>query len=139
MGDGNACCAAEATSMVPEVCSLQPGAFQERMAEIAALMQAFGGVAERTPDGVALRFKKGEGLRAALDTLAEKERSCCATLEFTVTEEAGWISFAIGGQAAGRTALEDLAARLGVAPLSAELRAGVHRSELPRRKRKGRQ
>ena len=40
MGDGNACCAAEPTTVVPEVCSLQPAAFYERMAEIAALMQA---------------------------------------------------------------------------------------------------
>jgi hypothetical protein len=129
MGDGNACCAAEPISVVPEVCSLQPGAFHERMAEITALMQAFGGVAERTLDGVALRFKIGEGLRAALDAFAEKERSCCATLEFTVTEEAGSISFWIRSQASESTAVDDLAARLGVAPLSAELRAGVHRPD----------
>ncbi|MBI2716986.1 MAG: hypothetical protein HYX37_21445 [Rhizobiales bacterium] len=102
------------------------------MAEIAALMQAYGGVAERTPDGVALRFKTGEGLRAALDALAERERSCCATLRFAVTEEAGSISFRIGGQAPDRTAIEDLAARLGVAPLSAELRAGVYRPDWSR-------
>lgn len=129
MGDGNACCAAEPTSVVPDVCSLQPGAFRERMAEITALMQAHGGVAERTPDGVALRFKMGEGLRAALDALAEKERSCCSALEFRVTEEAGSISFRIGGEAADSTAVEDLAARLGVAALSAELRADVHRPD----------
>jgi alkylmercury lyase len=129
MGDGNACCAAEPTTAVPGVCSLQPGAFHERMAEITALMQTHGGVAERTPDGVALRFNMGEGLRAALDALAEKERSCCATLEFTVTEESGSISFAIGGQASNSAAVEDLAARLGVARLSAELRAGVHRPD----------
>ncbi|SKA25524.1 hypothetical protein SAMN02745126_04534 [Enhydrobacter aerosaccus] len=116
IGDGNACCGAEPTSTVPEVCSLQPAAFHERMAEIAALMQAFGGMAERTPDGLALRFKKGEGLRAALDALAEKERSCCATLEFTVTEGAGLISFGIRGQASNSTAVEDLATRLGIAP-----------------------
>lgn len=127
MGDGNACCAA--TSLVPEVCSLQPAAFHERMAEIAALLQAFGGVAERTPEGVALRFRTAEGLRAALDKLAEKERSCCATLEFTITEEAGSISFRIAGRASDSTTVEDLAARLGVAPLSAELRAGVHRPD----------
>ncbi len=129
MGDGNACCAAEPTSVVPEVCSLQPAAFHERMAEIAALMQAHDGVAERTPGGVALRFKLGEGVRAALDALAENERSCCVTLEFTVTEEAGSISFRIAGQASDSRAIEDLAARLGVAPLSAELRAGVHRPD----------
>ena len=129
MGDEKACCAAEPTTAVPEVCSLQPGAFHERMAEIAALMQAYGGVAERVPDGVALRFKMGEGLRAALSALAEKERSCCAALEFTVTEEAGSISFRIGGEAADSAAVEGLAARLGVAPLSAELRAGVHRPD----------
>lgn len=129
LGDGNACCAADPTTVAPEVCSLQPAAFHERMAEIAALMQTYGGVAECTPDGVALRFKAGEGLRAALDALAEKERSCCATLEFTVTEEAGSMSFRIGGQASDSTAVEDLAVRLGVAPLSAELRAGVHRPD----------
>lgn len=132
MGDGNACCAAEPTIVAPEVCSLQPSAFHERMAEIAALMRAFNGVAERTPDGVELRFKAGKGLRAALDTLAEKERSCCADLEFTVKEEVGSISFRIGGQASDSTAVEDLAARLGVAPLSAELRAGVHRPDWSR-------
>ncbi|MGH7461678.1 MAG: organomercurial lyase [Longimicrobiales bacterium] len=99
------------------------------MTEIAALMQAYGGVADRTPEGVALRFKMAEDLRAALDALAEKERSCCATLEFTVTEEAGSISFAIGGRASNSTAVQDLAVRLGVAPLSAELRAGVHRPD----------
>jgi hypothetical protein len=92
-------------------------------------MQAFGGVAQRTQDGVALRFKRGEGLRAALDALAEKERSCCPTLEFAITEEAGTISFAIGGQASSSAAIEDLAARLGVAPHSAELRAGVYRPD----------
>jgi hypothetical protein len=129
MGDGNACRDPEPTSVVPAVCSLQPRAFHERTAQIAALMQAFSGVAERTPDGVALRFKMGEGLRAALDELAEKERSCCATLEFAVTEEAGSLSFGIGGQASDSAAIEDLAARLGVAPLSAELRAGVHRPD----------
>lgn len=129
MGDGNACCTAEPASMILDVCSLQPAAFHERMTEIATLMQAYGGVAERTPDGVALRFKMGEGLRAALDALAEKERSCCATLEFTVTEEAGSISFRIGGESADSTAVEDLMARLGAAPLSAELRAGVHRPD----------
>lgn len=129
MGDGNACCAAEPTTAVPEVCSLQPDAFHERMAEIAALMQAYAGVAERTPDGVALRFNMREGLRAALDALAEKERSCCATLEFRVTEDGGSISFRIVGEATDSTAVEDLAARLGVAPLSAELRAGVPRPD----------
>lgn len=130
MGDGNACCGAEPTiGAVPELCSLQPAAFEERMAEVAALMQTYGGVAERTPDGVALRFEMGEGLRAALDALAEKERSCCAALKFTVTEEAGSISFLIGGEASDGMAVEDLAARLGVAPLSAELRAGVHRPD----------
>lgn len=129
MGDGNACCAAEPTSVVPEVCSLQPAAFQERMAEIAALIQAYGGAAERTPGGVALRFKMKEGLRASLDALAEKERSCCTTLEFTVTEEAASISFRIDGEASDWIAVEDLAARLGVAPLSAELRAGAHRPD----------
>lgn len=132
MGDGNACCAAEPTTAVPEVCSLQPDAFHERMAEIAALMHAHGGVPERAPHGVALRFKMREGLRAALDALAEKERSCCATLEFTVMEEGGSIAFKIGGQASDSTAIEDLAARLGVAPLSAELRAGVHRPDWSR-------
>jgi hypothetical protein len=115
MGDGDACRAPEPISVVPEVCSLQPNAFHERMAEIATLMQAFGGVAERTPDGVALRLKTGEGLRAALDALVEKERSCCATLEFTVTEEAGSISFGIRGPASSSTSVEDLVTRLGVA------------------------
>ena len=129
MGDGNACCAAEPTTAVPEVCSLHPDAFHERMAEITALMQAFGGLAERTPDGVALRFKMGEGLRAALDALAEKERSCCATLEFAVTEEADSISFRIGGRGSDSTVIEDLAARLGSAPISAEPRAGVQRPD----------
>ncbi len=112
MGDGNACCDAGATSVVPEVCSLQPGAFQERMAEIAALMQAFGGGAERTPDGVALRFRRGEGLRAALDALVEKERSCCATLEFTVAEAASSTTLVIRGQPSNSTAVEELAAHL---------------------------
>ncbi|WP_367268081.1 organomercurial lyase [Reyranella sp.] len=102
------------------------------MAEIGALVQAYGGVAERTPGGVVLRFKVGEGLLGALDVLAEKERSCCATLKFTVTEEAGSISFRIGGQASDSTAIEDLAARLGVAPLSGELRAGVRRPDWSR-------
>ena len=132
IGDRNACCAAEPTPVVPEVCSLQPAAFHERMAEIAALIQTYGGAAERTPGGVALRFKMGEGLSAALDALAERERSCCAALEFTVTEEAASISFRIDGKASDRTAVEDLAARLGVAPLSAELRAGVHRPDWSR-------
>jgi hypothetical protein len=129
LGDGNACCDPAPTSFVPSVCSLQPGAFQKRTTEIAALMQAFDGVAERTPDGVVLRFRRGEGLRAALDELADKERSCCATLEFTVMEEAGSISFQIGGQSSDSTAIEELAAHLGVAPLSAELRAGVPRPD----------
>lgn len=132
MGDENACCAPEPTTVVPEVCSLQPGAFHERVAEIAALMEAYGGVAERTPDGVALRFKMGEGLRAVLDALAEKERSCCAALGFAITEEAGSISFRIRGKASDGSAVEDLAARLGIAPLSAELRAGVHRPDWSR-------
>lgn len=127
MGDGDTCCAPKPISVVPQVCSLQPDAFHERMAEIATLMHAFGGVAERTPDGVALRFKAREGLRAALDALAEKERSCCATLKFTITEEAGSISFRISGTESDRKAIDDLATRLGVGPLSAELRAGVHR------------
>lgn len=120
MGDGNACHAPEPTSVVAQVCSLQPAAFHERMTEIAALMQTFGGVAERTPDGVALRFRVGEGLRVALDALGEKERSCCSALEFTVSEEAGSISFRIGRKASDSTAVEDLAAHLGVAPLQHE-------------------
>lgn len=113
-GDGNACCATESTRAVPEVCSLQSGAFNERVAEIAALMQAFDGVAERTANGLELRFRAGEGLRAALEALAEKERSCCATLEFMVREEAGSMSFCIDGWTRDRRAIDDLAARLGV-------------------------
>lgn len=132
MADGNACCGGESTSVVPQVCSLKPDAFQERMAELAALMQAFGGIAERTAGGVALRFKMAEGLRAALDALAEKERSCCSTLEFAVIEEAGSISFRIDGETPDGPAIEGLAARLGVAPLSAELRTGVHRPDWPK-------
>ncbi|MBY0320292.1 MAG: hypothetical protein K2X72_16325 [Reyranella sp.] len=99
------------------------------MVDVAALRQAYGGVAERTPDGVVLRFKMAEGLRAALDALAEKEHSCCAALEFTVTAEAGSISFQIGRGTSDGTVVEDLAVRLGVAPLSAKLRAGVHRPD----------
>lgn len=115
LDQGSACCAEEPKSVVPDVCSLQPGAFVERMGEIAALMQAFGGVAERTPEGVSLRFKEGEGLRAALDALAQKERSCCASLEFTIRDQDEAISLCISGQASDRTAIDDLAARFGAA------------------------
>lgn len=71
----------------------------------------------------------GPMLRAALDALAEKVRSCCSTLEFAVAEEADSISFRIGGRGSDSTVIEDLAARLGSAPISAEPRAGVHRPD----------
>jgi hypothetical protein len=92
-------------------------------------MHTFSGLVERTPDGVALRFKAQDGLRTALDTLAEKERSCCATLEFAVMEQAETISFCISGTGEDRAAINDLAARLGTAQVAAELRSDVYRPD----------
>jgi hypothetical protein len=111
----DACCAVAPETAGPSYCSLEPGAFGQRIGEIAALMHTFSGLAERTPGGVALRFKAQDGLRTALDTLAEKERSCCATLEFAVMERAETISFCISGTGEDRAAIDDLVARLGTA------------------------
>lgn len=112
LAGGSAGCTEDPKNALPRVCSLEPAAFQERMTEIAALLQTLNGTVERTADGIALRFRAGEGLRAALDALAEKERSCCAALTFEVREEAGAISFSINGKADEWAAIEDFAARL---------------------------
>jgi len=143
-GGGSAGCAEEPESTVPVCCSLTPGPFRERIGEITALMRTFQGIMQRTPSGVELRFRAEEGLRAALDTLAEKERACCATLKFTVRERAGLISFCIDAQEDDRAAIDDLAACLGIAQdarsqadtsccdrpaTTAELRANVHRPD----------
>ena len=125
----NACCSAKPEGVVPEVCSLQPGAFRERLGEIGALIQAFDGVAKRTPDGLELRFTARQGLRAALDSLAEKERSCCATLAFTVREEAGSISLLVSGSGDDRKSIDDLAARLGAPSAEYQLRPNVPRPD----------
>src|SRR5262249_36561285 len=108
---------------------LEPRAFNERMREIGALIHAFDGAVAHRANGIELRFRMGKGLRAALDALAEKERSCCATLEFRVREEDESISFAISGKAGDRVAIEDLAAHLGIVLPAAELRANVHRPD----------
>lgn len=62
-----------------------------------------------------MRFKAQLGLRTALDTLAEKERSCCAMFEFAVMEQAETISFCISRSAGNRTAIDDLLTRLETA------------------------
>ena len=128
-GGKDACCAVAQENAGSSYCSLEPGAFSQRIGEIAALMHTFGGIVERTPGGVALRFKAQDGLRTALDTLAEKERSCCATLEFAVVEQAGTISFCMSGDGEDRAAIDDLMARLGTAQVAAELRPDVHRPD----------
>jgi hypothetical protein len=125
----NACCATVPENAAPGCCSLQPGAFRQRIAEIAGLMRAFHGSVERTPKGMALHFKAEEGLRATLDALAEKERSCCATLEFTITEQGGSVAFRIDGADEDRAAIDDLAARLEVVQATAALRDNVHRPD----------
>lgn len=109
---GRECCAGAPDSAVPAACSLEPGAFRERMSEIATLMRTFGGVMERTQGGMELRFKAGDGVRTALEALAEKERACCASLEFTVGESAGSIALIIEGIAGDRAAIDELAASL---------------------------
>lgn len=128
-GGKDACCAVAPEDTGPSYCSLEPAAFGQRVGEIAALVHTFGGIAERTPGGVALHFKAQEGLRSALDTLAEQERSCCATLGFAVTEQAGTISFCISGPAGDRATIDDLAARLETTRIAAELRPNVHRPD----------
>jgi hypothetical protein len=128
-GGKDACCAIAPESAGPSYCSLEPGAFGQRIGEIAALVHAFGGIVERMPGGAALCFKAQDGLRTALDTLAEKERSCCATLEFTVVEQTETISFRISGPDGDRAAIDDLLARLGTAHVAAELRPDVHRPD----------
>lgn len=143
-GAGSACCSEVPESASPDCCSLAPAPFRERMAEIAALIRDFGGHTQHTPGGVELRFGAAEGLRAALDSLAEKERACCATLSVAVVEQAGSISLRIEGQGDDRTAIDDLTARLGAARKAlteagaslcarveptAELRANMHRPD----------
>lgn len=128
-GGKDACCAATAENAGASYCSLEPGAFGQRIDEFMALMHTFGGVVERTPSGAALRFKAQGGLRTALDSLAEKERLCCATLEFAVMEQAGTISFCISGAGEDRAVIDDLMARLRTAQVAAELRPDVHRPD----------
>ena len=45
-------------------------------------------------------------------SLVEKERTCCATLGFTIREQAGSISLFIDGRAGDRKGVDDLAARV---------------------------
>jgi hypothetical protein len=114
----------------PDCCSLEPGPFRERIGEFAALMKNFDGHVHSTSDGAELRFAAAAGLRATLEELSEKERVCCATLRFTVAEQADAISLRVEGSGDDRAAIDDLAARLGAGhAVSAELRAGVQRPD----------
>jgi hypothetical protein len=78
-------------------------------------LRTFGGMMERTQGHIELRFKAGEGVRRALEMLAEKERACCASLKFAVGERTRTISLFIEGMAGDRAAVDELAARLTAA------------------------
>lgn len=115
VGAASECCVGAPEARSPAYCSLEPRAFEERMGTIAALMQRYEGHARRTPRGLELRFKAREGLRAALEDLAEKERACCVSLSFSVIEEAESTALRIAAQADDHVAIDDLATRLAAA------------------------
>ena len=77
-------------------CSLEGGAFAQRMAEIMALLLRFGGQVEKSDCGAVLRFARREALKPALENLIEAERSCCPTLTFQLEETATEYAVRIG-------------------------------------------
>lgn len=70
----------------PAFCSLDAKAYGERLARIMSLMLRYEGRVENAGSGKVLRFKRGEGLKLALEWLIEAERSCCASLIFGLEE-----------------------------------------------------
>lgn len=65
-------------------CSLEPEAFEER---VAAWRSLAGALLDRQPTatGVRLRYRLGGGVAESLLELVEAERQCCPSLSFTAT------------------------------------------------------
>lgn len=70
----------------PAYCSLDREAYTVRLAQIIGLMLKFEGKVENTSSGAVLRFRRGEGLKAALEDLIEAEGRCCSSLAFSLKE-----------------------------------------------------
>ncbi len=67
-----------------EPCTLQPGALEDRTRPWRALDRALVG-AERTENGVVLRYRLDAAVAAALVELVEAERRCCSPVSFEAT------------------------------------------------------
>ncbi len=115
---GAAACSPRGAGEAWQFCSLDGGAFTERMAEIGSTVARFRGQARPTSEGMELVFAAQDGLRSALDTLIEKERECCETLGLTVEEREGAVSLRIAARDCDRPAIQAFATRLAEASVA---------------------
>jgi hypothetical protein len=82
---------------VPSFCSLEPSAYQARLAEFMALMLRYEGRVVRTGRETRLRFAAVPGLREELTRLAALERDCCSSFDFAIKDQDGEVSFDVSG------------------------------------------
>ena len=95
---------------VPDVCSLTPSAFEERMAFILREIAPHATAPCRLENGIAWDFEARPELRTQLEALVRLERDCCAGLTFEVWEnpDAGRLRFEILGIDPDSTLLEQI-------------------------------
>lgn len=95
---------------LPIACSLGAEDLAARLDLIAAL-GAENLISRSTEDGAhLLRFRRGEGVRRALESVVAAEAECCAFLDLAIREEPDALVLAIDAPAEGAPIAAELAA-----------------------------
>lgn len=98
------------TTDVPIACTLSPGAYRARLAEVASLSRdALRGVEQH---GAVLELRYAPEAADRVRALVEQERACCAFLEFDLHEGADGLRLLVTVPAAAIDAVPELLAEL---------------------------
>ena len=96
---------------MPIACSLSDADLRLRGAELRGIFES--AAVERLPDGVRLRLEDAEGRAGQVHELVRKERECCPSLRFEVTESAGQITVDVTAPEQGEELLEAFGSLVG--------------------------
>jgi hypothetical protein len=93
-------------SQLPKSCSLAPSEGAARAAELRELARRALRTRERDDARVLLRYRAEEGVAAAVEDLARRERECCPFLDISVSVDDGEVTLAIEAAPEDRAALD---------------------------------
>ena len=93
----------------PIACTLTGSAYTDRLAQMTDLGHETLLERTDTATGTELRFRPGASTRATLDEIVRAEQSCCAFLNFEMTDTPNALVLQINGPQDSRAIVDELA------------------------------